>query len=57
MKLTDKHVSDTRLQEFIEWAESRSFPIPSIRRLMHDMVLAVLELKQRRAEDRHNEKA
>jgi hypothetical protein len=47
MKLTDKHVSDETLNLWVEWY-SEVNPDP-------EMASALLELKQRRAEDRQRE--
>lgn len=43
MKLTDAHLSDKRINELIEFFEYQQYA---------DVVVALLELKQRRVEDR-----
>lgn len=52
MKLTEQHVSDERLNDLISWL---SDPIVQRLRSEQDLLLSLLELKQRRAEDRQRE--
>lgn len=53
MELTDKHVSDLTLSWLIGHFEAIQRGDPTINKLTHqETVTALLELKQRRAEDR-----
>lgn len=53
MKTTDAHVSDERIKQLMEWVEDRHLHgnAPA-RRIAHDLDMALLELKHRRALDR-----
>jgi hypothetical protein len=53
MQLTDKHVSDEKINKYIEYISDTSecFRTP----WDENILKALLELKQRRAEDRFNE--
>ena len=56
MKITEQHVSDERIKQLIEWVDERYLlGTAPARRIAYDLDLVLLELTQRRAEDRHRE--
>jgi hypothetical protein len=54
MKLTDAHISNETLNSMISWSTIYNGDDPADRERKYQLLNALLELKQRRAEDRAN---
>jgi hypothetical protein len=55
MKLTEQHVSEETINKLISTANTARWATPGWKQFGQDVVFALLELKQRRAEDRQRE--